>query len=272
MAPPRRTTAARIAIAGAGPAGLAAAAEAVACGHSVVLFESAAEPGGQLRLYRDAPGQRELAATMLRNYERVLQAEAVDLRLGTPADAATLAAVDPDLVLLACGAAPYRPPIDLSGLPVSHAWDVLAGARPQGDVVVADWGGDPSGLDAAEVLAAAGARVTLVVGSYGVGEGLHQYRRALYLERLYRAGVEIRHHLRLCAVQADGARFRNTYARDQETVIRADHVVIAHGRVPVDGPAALGAPARRIGDCDTPRSLEEAVLEATLAVQGVRDL
>jgi 2,4-dienoyl-CoA reductase-like NADH-dependent reductase (Old Yellow Enzyme family)/thioredoxin reductase len=269
MAPPQRTTGARIAIAGAGPAGLAAAAEAVARGHRVFLFESSLEVGGQLRLYRDAPGQRELAATMLRHYARILQAESVDLQLGTTADAATLAAVDPDLVLLACGAVPYLPPIDLSDLPVSHAWDVLAGERPGGNVVVADWGGDPSGLDAAEVLAGAGARVTLAVGSYGVGEGLHQYRRALYLERLYRAGVDIRHHLQFCGTRSDGARFRNTYAFDQETVIPADHVVIAQGRIPVAQPdiEALGAPTRRIGDCDTPRSLEEAVLEATIAVQ-----
>ena len=142
-------------------------------------------------------------------------------------------------------------------------------AGPQGDVVVADWGGDPSGLDAAEVLTAAGARVTLVVGSYGVGEGLHQYRRALYLERLYRAGVEILHHLQLCDADPAGVRFRNTYAADREIRIPADHLVIAQGRVPVSTPdvGALGVPVRRIGDCDTPRSLEEAVLDGTMAVQ-----
>ena len=44
--------------------------------------------------------------------------------------------------------------------------------------------------------------------------------------------------------------------------------MLAQSRVPVAAPdlEALGVPARRIGDCDTPRSLEEAVLEATLAV------
>jgi NADPH-dependent 2,4-dienoyl-CoA reductase/sulfur reductase-like enzyme len=264
----RSASPARIAIAGAGPAGLAAAAEAVAAGHEVVLFEAADEVGGQLRLYRDAPGQRELAATMLRNYAPVLRSPAVELRTGTPADAATLAAAEPDLVLLACGAAPHQPPLDLGGLPVSHAWDVLAGARPQGRVVVADWGGDPSGLDAAEVLAGAGAEVVLAVGSWGVGEGLHQYRRALHLERLYRAGVEIRHHLQLCGTAPGSVRFRNTYAADVAVGIPADHLVVAQGRVPAAVPAGtLGVPARRIGDCETPRSLEEAVLEATLAVR-----
>ena len=114
----------------------------------------------------------------------------------------------------------------------------------------------------------AGARVVLAVGSYGVGEGLHQYRRALYLERLYRAGVEIRHHLQLAGVAPGHARFRNTYASDQQLAIPTDHLVLAQGRVPVAVPdlEALGVPARRIGDCDTPRSLEEAVLDATLAV------
>jgi hypothetical protein len=64
-------------------------------------------------------------------------------------------------------------------------------------------------------------------------------------------------------------RFRNTYASDQETVIPADQLVIAQGRIPVAPPnvKGLGVPARRIGDCDTPRSLEEAVLEAAIAVQ-----
>ncbi len=52
--------------------------------------------------------------------------------------------------------------------------------------------------------------------------------------------------------------------------IPADHVVLAQGRVPVAVPGleALGVPAMRIGDCDTPRSLEEAVLDATPAVRS----
>ena len=64
---------------------------------------------------------------------------------------------------------------------------------PGSRVVVADWGGDPAGLDAAEVLAAAGNEVTLAVASVTVGESVHQYRRNLYLQRLYRAGVTILH-------------------------------------------------------------------------------
>ena len=61
-------------------------------------------------------------------------------------------------------------------------------------MLVADWGGDPAGLDAAEVLAAAGNEVTLAVAAVTVGESVHQYRRNLYLQRLYRAGVTILPH------------------------------------------------------------------------------
>ena len=259
----------RIAIVGAGPAGLAAAAEAIAAGHSVVLFEQEESIGGQTRLYRDAPGQRELGATLARNYDRVLASERLDLRLPCRADAHAVAQVRPDLVLLACGALSFTPELEQAELGISQAWDVLAGARPSGRVVVADWGGDPSGLDSAEVLAAAGADVTLAVGSYGVGEGLHHYRRAHYLERLYAAGVVIRHHLRLIGVTAGGVHFANTFARSVETVIRADHLVLAQGRVPapVPEPAWGDVPTRRVGDCETPRSLEEAILEGTRAVE-----
>ena len=55
-----------------------------------------------------------------------------------------------------------------------RAWDVLRGSRPDGRrVVVADWGGDASGLDAAELLAASGYEVALAVGSAAFGETLH---------------------------------------------------------------------------------------------------
>jgi 2,4-dienoyl-CoA reductase-like NADH-dependent reductase (Old Yellow Enzyme family) len=264
----RDRAARRIAIVGAGPAGLAAAAEAIAAGDGVVLFEQEDSVGGQTRLYRDAPGQRELGATLARNYDRLLGSERLDLRLGCRADAQAVVDVRPDLVLLACGALPFAPELDQAELEMSQAWDVLAGARPSGRVVVADWGGDPSGLDSAEVLASEGADVVLAVGSYGVGEGLHHYRRAHYLDRLYSAGVEIRHHLRLTGVNRGEVHFANTFARGVATAIRADHLVLAQGRVPapLPEPAWGDVPVRRVGDCETPRSLEEAILEGTRAV------
>jgi 2,4-dienoyl-CoA reductase-like NADH-dependent reductase (Old Yellow Enzyme family)/thioredoxin reductase len=261
---------ARVVVIGAGPAGLAATREAALRGHEVVVFERENEIGGQVRLMRDAPGQTEIAETLIRNYDETLGSPNVDLRLGTAGDVDRIGALAPGLVVVATGAEPYRARIPAEGTGPLEAWDVLRGARPRGRVVVADWGGDPTGLDCAELLAGAGCEVTLAVSATAVGEGLHSYRRALYLARLYRAGVQLRHHLRLVEVTPHGGLFANLFADDVRELIPADHVVLAQGRVPAASPYGglreLGLDVRRAGDCGSPRSLEEAILEGTMAV------
>jgi pyruvate/2-oxoglutarate dehydrogenase complex dihydrolipoamide dehydrogenase (E3) component len=180
----------------------------------------------------------------------------------------------PDGVVVATGAKPHRPDLALDGVEVLQGWDVLAGDLPHGGgVVVADWGGDTTGLDAAEVLAAAGSAVTLAVGSVTAGEGVHQYRRNLYLARLYRAGVRVLHHLELAGADSRGIRFRNVFAPELESVVEAETLVLSLGREPVDDLvstlAALDVPVRAAGDCLSPRSAEEAILEGTLAAREV---
>jgi 2,4-dienoyl-CoA reductase (NADPH2) len=72
----------KVAVVGAGPAGLACAATAAARGHAVTLFEAAGEMGGQFRLARQIPGKDEFEET-LRYYRRQLLLHGVDLRLNT---------------------------------------------------------------------------------------------------------------------------------------------------------------------------------------------
>jgi 2,4-dienoyl-CoA reductase-like NADH-dependent reductase (Old Yellow Enzyme family) len=246
----------RIVVVGGGPAGIAAAIEAGRAGHDVVLLEQSDHLGGQIVLGGAAPGGRELARAFLEDAERRLADASVDVRLGMagPGD------LEADGIVLATGAAPHR------GADGLTAWDVLAGDMPGGgSVLVVDWGGDVSGLDAAEVLAAAGKHVTLAVASVVVGELVHQYRRNLYLQRLYRAGVQILHHHEL---DAEG-RLRNVFAPELAADVEADDVVLALGRVPVEVDPPAGVPYERAGDCLSPRSLEEAVLEGTLAARRV---
>jgi 2,4-dienoyl-CoA reductase-like NADH-dependent reductase (Old Yellow Enzyme family)/thioredoxin reductase len=268
LRPPAGTAERRkVVVVGGGPAGIAAAVEAGRAGHQVVLLEAADCLGGQLVLARAAPGGRELADRFLDNAERQLALAEIDIRLC----ATDLRDADAEAMVVATGARPFREDnLQLEGVEVLNAWDVLAGALPpEGAVVVADWGGDPSGLDAAEVLAAAGRAVTLAVASAAVGELVHQYRRNLYLQRLYRAGVRVVQHHRLESA-ADGAVvLSNVFAPELTTMVPAAAVVLALGRVPVEVELPTGISVEHAGDCLSPRSLEEAVLEGTLAARRV---
>lgn len=262
----------RVVVVGAGPAGLAAAAEAGAAGHEVVLLERGKRIGGQLALAGAAPMHAELARSLRANYERLLAAGGVELRLETVADPETVLALAPEAVVVATGARPYEPDLELGGVEAAQAWTVLAGPAPRGRrVVVADWGGDAAGLACTDVLTAAGNEVTLAVGSAALGEGLHQYQRNLYAARLYRSGVRIEHHLELAGARAGKVRLANVFAPELETAFPADLLVLSLGRVPerdlAERLAAEGVEVFEAGDCASPRSAEEAVLEGTLAAR-----
>jgi NADPH-dependent 2,4-dienoyl-CoA reductase/sulfur reductase-like enzyme len=273
LTPPAPTSAAqRVVVVGAGPAGLAAAAEAGAAGHEVVVLERTGRIGGQVWLAGHAPGHRELAGSLTANYEALLDRPNVELRLDVDADADAIAALEPDLALLATGARPAPPRQPLDGVEIAQVWDVLAGARPAGRILIADWGGDPAALDCAELLAAEGRDVTLAVGAVMPGETLHQYTRNGYIARLCRAGVRIEHYLGLESARDGLVRFRNIFAPDLQTEIAADALLVALGRVPDDRladdlRARGGFPVEEAGDCRSPRSIEEAVLEGTLAAR-----
>ncbi len=263
----------RLVVVGAGPAGLTAAGEGLAAGHEVIVLERGERVGGQQLLAAATPGGAPIAAGFLANHRRTI--DAIDLRLGVDATVETVAALEPDGVVVATGAAPYTPAgLTLDGVEVVQAWEALADpGLVTGPTLVSDWGGDPAGLGVAETLATAGHAVTLCIGAVSIGESLHQYRRNLALQRLYRLGVVIRMHLELTGVTEGRVALRNAFAPELVTTVEADTVVLALGRVPVDdlAPAltAAGLRVEEAGDCLSPRSLEEAVLEGTGAARQV---
>jgi 2,4-dienoyl-CoA reductase-like NADH-dependent reductase (Old Yellow Enzyme family)/thioredoxin reductase len=260
----------RVVVVGGGPAGLSAAAEASEAGHSVTLLERSERLGGQMALAVRTPGTGAIARELIALFEARL--EQVDVRLRTTADASAVAALEPDAVVVATGARPFVPALELDGIEVRQSWDVLADSVSEGlEVLVADWGGDPSGLDCAEMLAAAGNRVTLAVASVSVAEAVHQYRRNLYLQRLYRVGVEILQHRELAGADDGVVELANVFAPELRERRSVDLLVLAQGRVPVDdlAPAlrTAGLRVEEAGDCLSPRSFEESILEGALAVQ-----
>lgn len=139
----------RVAVVGAGPAGLACATVAAERGHKVTLFEQANEIGGQFNLAKRIPGKEEFYHT-LRYYGRRVAETGVDLRLGTRADADTLR--DFDEVVVATGVKPRSPAIEGVNHPkVVSYLDVLSGRVTVGQRV-AIIGAGGIGFDVAEYL------------------------------------------------------------------------------------------------------------------------
>jgi 2,4-dienoyl-CoA reductase-like NADH-dependent reductase (Old Yellow Enzyme family) len=252
-----------VVIIGAGPAGAAAAVCAREQGHRVLVFERADAAGGQMRLALAAPGHREIAAGLLATLDRWL--EGCDVRLNARADAECVLAESPDRVIVATGGERFD-----AGAGGVHAWDVLSGADTGRDVVVADWGGDWTGLAVAEQLAGRGCAVRLVTSAIAFGEMIHQYQRNMYLGRLDAAGVQLIHHLRLESAAMGRAVFRNVFSDRELTLEGFDTLVVNDGRsaAGVELFEALqesGADVVRVGDALGPRSFEEAIREGTEA-------
>ncbi|WP_282277315.1 NADPH-dependent 2,4-dienoyl-CoA reductase [Stenotrophomonas sp. PS02297] len=146
----RPTTAARrVAVVGAGPAGLACATVAAERGHAVTLFDAADEIGGQFNVAKRIPGKEEFHET-LRYFRHRLTDTGVDVRLGTRVDVPMLAGFDE--VVVATGIAPRR--VDFPGadhpMVVSYL-DVLQGRVAAADKV-AIIGAGGIGFDVGEFL------------------------------------------------------------------------------------------------------------------------
>ncbi len=141
----------RIAVVGAGPAGLACATALAGRGHDVHLFEAAAEIGGQFRMAMRVPGKEEFAET-LRYFDNRVRATGVTLHLGTRVGASDLIAARYDEVVLATGVVPRNPRIPGQDHPMVLSYvDVLLRGKPVGkSVAVVGAGG--IGFDVAEFL------------------------------------------------------------------------------------------------------------------------
>ncbi len=139
----------RIAVVGAGPAGLSAALTADTRGHAVTLFERADEIGGQLNMARLIPGKEEFSG-LVEWFRHMLERSNIDLRLGIEATAEALTGFD--AVIVATGVRPRDPGIPGQEAPhVLSYVDVLRDGAPTGRTV-AIIGAGGIGFDVAEFL------------------------------------------------------------------------------------------------------------------------
>jgi 2,4-dienoyl-CoA reductase (NADPH2) len=141
----------RIAVVGAGPAGLGYATVAAQRGHAVTLFDSAAEIGGQFNLAKRVPGKEEFYET-LRYYARMIEILQIELHLHTRVDAAQLKAGNFDEIVIATGIKPRVPDVEgIHHASVISYIDAILGRKPVGRRV-AIMGAGGIGFDVAEVI------------------------------------------------------------------------------------------------------------------------
>lgn len=296
----------KVAVIGAGPGGMAAAATLAERGHLVTLFEAEDRLGGQFNMAMVIPGKEDYGET-IRYFSHRLDQLGVDICLSTRASAEDLTGGGFDAVILASGATPR--PLDLKGADHPKAMsyvDVLWHRKPVGKKVVIIGAGG-IGFDVAEFLTSAAGPIdpndadidgflaewgidTTLTGAGGVtsfGPKMHSARSITLCQRSDQrfgrtlgksTGWAILEALRMKGVafvggiayrEIDDAGLHVTIG-DEETVIEADTVVICAGQKPrrelQASLEAAGLPVHLIGG-----AAEAAVLDAQRAIdQAVR--
>ena len=141
----------KIAVIGAGPAGLAASTIAAERGHNVTLIDAGSEIGGQFNIAKDIPGKEDFVET-LRYYQAMLDKHQVDVKLNTAADTEGLRAEHYDDIIVATGVTPRKVDIPGADHPMVLRYDeVVLEKKPVGKrVAIVGAGG--IGFDIAEFL------------------------------------------------------------------------------------------------------------------------
>ena len=267
----------KVAVVGAGPAGLEAALAAAERGHIVTLYEATAEIGGQLRLAARIPGKEDYAQA-LQSWRMRLAAAGVGIRLETRPTGRDLAGFHD--VIVATGVAPrvIDLPVEPGGPQVISYADLLEGRAEAGERV-AIIGAGGIGVDVAEFLSAPrpspSLDVTVWKRHWGVVEADEEHRGGVATRPVEEAPREVhllqRKETRIGAglgrttgwvhraelrhagvIQHRGVAYRHVDARGlhiledgEETVLEVDTVVVCAGQVSVDDLAAEVTAARK---------------------------
>lgn len=265
----------KVVVVGGGAAGLEAARVAAKRGHEVVLFERNETVGGQLELWARLP-DREVFGTTGGWYARQLDQLGVAMRLGREATTDDVLAERPDAVIVATGShydatgANGFLPFPIPGHDRDFVYtveQVLAdGKRPTGKVIVLEHEGLNTGAGIAELLAQGGAQVEIITRWLQPVQHLFfTLEFAFIVPRLKGAGVVYTTTTNISEIGDHTVTAVDVFTSDERLITDVDAVVLATGRMPIDGIAReLEGKVEQlftVGDALAPRGLGEATFE-----------
>jgi 2,4-dienoyl-CoA reductase-like NADH-dependent reductase (Old Yellow Enzyme family)/thioredoxin reductase len=227
----------KVLVIGAGPAGLEAARVAADRGHAVVVFEAASKPGGQVRLTARSARRQEMMGIIEWRMSQCAS-RGVEFRFDSLADAADVMAERPDVVIVATGGLPHTEILESGNELVHTTWDVISGsAKLTGRVLLFDDAGDHAGMQAAEFIADAGARLEIMTPDRSFAPEVMAMNLVPYMRSLQKRDVTFTVTFRLESVRRDGGEIVAVVGSDYGGVRkekRFDHVVVNHGTMPND--------------------------------------
>ena len=241
----------KVAIVGAGIAGLEAARVAAKRGHQVTLFEKSGKIGGQIHLAAVPPRKSEILRSIA-YYEKILPTLSVELKLDTEPTAEELNRFD--AVILAVGAHNMTLPMAAENSNILSAWNVLAGAEASG--VCAVLGGGLVGTETAEYLASKGRKVIIVEMLDKIASGESATVLPLIMKDFEAHKVEQHVNTKVKEIR-DNVIYAENTQDGTELTIHADTIVNALGsKKNVFDTSALTAPVTYIGDCSGERTAD----------------